>query len=229
VSVAVLIAVIWDIQNEKPADNGDKAKTEEFKNKVPDNIAIVETPSPETPGSNGEQHAPIDRAVNPEEPSTGPATVKLPGEAEEAAPAVTPTFEPGPGIPDLPGTGEKYVIQSNDNLHKIAQKFYGDKNLWRRIYEANIDIIQDPEVLIVGTQITIPPKEERAATPSRSSSVETYIVMKGDTLTRISRMHYGDDAHVELIYQANRDVIKDKNVLVPGTVLVIPPAPEKEP
>jgi nucleoid-associated protein YgaU len=34
---------------------------------------------------------------------------------------------------------------------------------------------------------------------------------------------------VELIYQANKDKIKDKNVLKPGTELIIPPKPPKKP
>lgn len=46
-----------------------------------------------------------------------------------------------------------------DTLASIAERFYGDPALWRRIYDANRQAIGDnPDSLRLGTVLTIPPR-----------------------------------------------------------------------
>ncbi|MCL5409152.1 MAG: LysM peptidoglycan-binding domain-containing protein [Candidatus Omnitrophica bacterium] len=52
--------------------------------------------------------------------------------------------------------GRKYTIKSGDTLSGISLKFYGTANKWRKIYNANRDIIRNPSDLIIGTKIIIP-------------------------------------------------------------------------
>jgi nucleoid-associated protein YgaU len=49
-----------------------------------------------------------------------------------------------------------------------------------------------------------------------------YIVHKGDMLSTISQKYYGTVKKVDKIYEANRNILKDKNSLKPGMKLVIP-------
>ncbi|HKY60491.1 MAG TPA: LysM peptidoglycan-binding domain-containing protein [Gemmatimonadota bacterium] len=56
------------------------------------------------------------------------------------------------------GGGETYTVQAGDSLWKISQKFYGDGNQWRRIYEANKATIKDPDLIHPGQTLTIPAK-----------------------------------------------------------------------
>ena len=50
-----------------------------------------------------------------------------------------------------------YTVQSGDTLFLIAQKVYGDGNLWQQIYEANRGVIgNDPSQIQVGTVLVIP-------------------------------------------------------------------------
>lgn len=49
-----------------------------------------------------------------------------------------------------------YEVKADDNLHWLAAKFYGDARQWERIYEANRDKIQNPNILRVGQQLLIP-------------------------------------------------------------------------
>lgn len=49
-----------------------------------------------------------------------------------------------------------------------------------------------------------------------------YIVHTGDTLSGISQKYYGTTKNINKIYEANKNVIKDKNRLKPGMKLVIP-------
>jgi nucleoid-associated protein YgaU len=51
---------------------------------------------------------------------------------------------------------EYYEIQSGDTLSGIAKKFYGNANEYNRIFEANREVIQDPNKIFVGQKIRIP-------------------------------------------------------------------------
>jgi nucleoid-associated protein YgaU len=47
-------------------------------------------------------------------------------------------------------------VVSGDSLSKIAKNIYGDANKWRKIYEANTDIIKDPDKIRPGQVLKIP-------------------------------------------------------------------------
>lgn len=49
---------------------------------------------------------------------------------------------------------EVYEIKSGDSLSKIAQKYPG--LTWQQIYEANKDLIKDPNKIFPGQKIKIP-------------------------------------------------------------------------
>jgi nucleoid-associated protein YgaU len=54
------------------------------------------------------------------------------------------------------GVGKSYTIKKGDSLSKIAKREYGDAQQWRRIYEANRDIIKDPDLIYPGQVVRIP-------------------------------------------------------------------------
>lgn len=50
-----------------------------------------------------------------------------------------------------------YVTQDGDTLMKLASLFYGSAAEWRKIYDVNSDLIEDPgEVLPTGLRLRIP-------------------------------------------------------------------------
>ena len=49
-----------------------------------------------------------------------------------------------------------YVVASGDSLSKIARREYGNANEWKRIYEANQDLIKDPDKIYPGQKLKIP-------------------------------------------------------------------------
>ncbi len=51
---------------------------------------------------------------------------------------------------------EYYVIESGDTLGKLAKKYYGNAMEYPRIFEANREIIEDPDKIYVGQKIRIP-------------------------------------------------------------------------
>ena len=61
-----------------------------------------------------------------------------------------------------------------------------------------------------------------AATPAAVESARTYTVVAGDSLSKIASHQYGDGNKWRKIYEANRDVIKNPDLIYPGQTLRIP-------
>jgi nucleoid-associated protein YgaU len=57
----------------------------------------------------------------------------------------------------LSGTGERsYTVRKGDSLSRIAKREYGDAQQWRRIYEANRDMIDNPDLIYPGQVLRLP-------------------------------------------------------------------------
>ena len=59
----------------------------------------------------------------------------------------------------VPAAGPKteyYVIESGDTLWKLAKKYYGNAMDYPKIFEANREVIKDPDKIFVGQKIRIP-------------------------------------------------------------------------
>lgn len=50
----------------------------------------------------------------------------------------------------------KYVVQAGDTLSAIALEKLGSANAWKKIYEANKDVIKNPSLIYPGQELTIP-------------------------------------------------------------------------
>lgn len=57
-----------------------------------------------------------------------------------------------------PAADKTYTVVSGDSLSKIARHEYGDAGAWHRIYEANRDIITNPDLIYPGQTLRIPAK-----------------------------------------------------------------------
>jgi nucleoid-associated protein YgaU len=51
---------------------------------------------------------------------------------------------------------QTHVVQSGDTLSKIAQKYYGDPALYDKIFQANRDVLKDPNKIFPGQKLKIP-------------------------------------------------------------------------
>ena len=63
------------------------------------------------------------------------------------------------------------------------------------------------------SSVDLDPKKER-----------TYTVVKGDSLSKIAKALMGDATKWRAIYEANKDTIKNPDLIYPGQVLKIPPS-----
>ncbi|MDR2872730.1 MAG: LysM peptidoglycan-binding domain-containing protein [Xanthomonadaceae bacterium] len=59
-------------------------------------------------------------------------------------------------VSPAPEPVQTYTIQKGDTLSSIAQKHYGKANVWKRIFEANRDVIDNPDKIFPGQVIKLP-------------------------------------------------------------------------
>ena len=60
------------------------------------------------------------------------------------------------------------------------------------------------------------------AVPDQELSEQTYTVKGGDSLSKIAKELYGDASKWKVIFEANRDSIKNPDLIHPGQVFTIP-------
>ena len=113
-----------------------------------------------------------------------------------------------------PGGTVSYTIQKNDTLMLISFKVYGDYSRWKEILSGNPSVSANG--LIVGSSLTLrKPAQEFTWEPQGLP----YIVQKGDTLGTISKDKYGTPKKWRSIYENNRPLIRDPNLIFAGFTL----------
>ena len=83
-------------------------------------------------------------------------TDEAPAKKEESAAASEPPPESAePAVADNP-TPSTYTVQSGDTLWKIAEQVYGDGSEYQKIFEANQELLESPDRIAPGQELTIP-------------------------------------------------------------------------
>lgn len=59
-------------------------------------------------------------------------------------------------VPASASAGKTYTVQKGDSLSRIAKRELGSYNRWAEIYNANLNVIRDPNLLRTGMVLTIP-------------------------------------------------------------------------
>ena len=145
--------------------------------------------------------------------------------------------EPRPAItrPSSSATTE-YTIQDDDTLIHLARDRYGEDRYWHAIKAANPGL--DERRMQIGQKIKLPTKAEAdrlmqpraVAAPkpglhdrgSGGVARATYVVGRGDTLTKIARNVLGDESRYLEIFELNRDKLKSPDLIQPGMELKVP-------
>jgi len=86
------------------------------------------------------------------------ATLVMPGST--SAQDLPPRGQQSPPPPQVvpPQTGEHLVVNGN-TLWDLAQQFYGNPYDWRRIWEANRDRVENPDLIYPGQLLLIPDQD----------------------------------------------------------------------
>ena len=76
-----------------------------------------------------------------------------------STPAAKPAPTAKPAAASAPADNQFtqwHEVVSGDTLWKIAKKFYGDGSLYMEIFNANQDVLKDPDKIQVGQKLRIP-------------------------------------------------------------------------
>lgn len=108
----------------------------------------------------------------------------------------------------------QYTVEKNDTLMLIAFKIYGDYGKWKELASLNPEM--SAEGLKEGTVVKYnPPAEKFIWNPQGNP----YLIKKGDNLGIISKDVYGITKRWKEIFDNNRPMIKDPNLIFAGFTL----------
>ncbi len=78
-------------------------------------------------------------------------------------------------------------------------------------------------ILAVGNTKGVSQVDDQLSVQKPESEAVFYTVKSGDTLSKIAKAHYGNAQKYNVIFEANRPMLKDPNKIYPGQTLRIPP------
>jgi nucleoid-associated protein YgaU len=129
------------------------------------------------------------------------------------------------------GDTSTYVVRDGDDLTGIALKVYGHAGGAQAIWSVNRDRLSDPNVLPIGLELRVPPAWSVPAVQNptgvgqviepgrRPAKVR---VAPGETLETLAQRFYGDRSMASRLYEANRDLLRNPALVVPGMELRLP-------
>lgn len=98
------------------------------------------------------------RLVVGAEPAPPPeSSAEAAGAPTVAPPAPEP---PAPVVAAATGETPTHTVQSGDTLWKIAQEHYGNGAKYTAIFEANRDVLDDPDRIFPGQVLKLPPLDD---------------------------------------------------------------------
>jgi len=84
--------------------------------------------------------------------------------------------------------------------------------------------LREKVVLAVGNVSGISRVDDRLTVKTPEPEAAFYTVVRGDTLSKIAKEHYGNANKYMVIFEANRPMLEHPDRIYPGQVLRIPPA-----
>lgn len=112
------------------------------------------------------------------------------------------------------------INQMGFKVRELAVDIEGSKALVR----GQVDTQEDREkiILMVGNVEGIDAVDDRLQVSRPEAEAQFYDVEAGDSLSKIAKQFYGDANKYNLIFEANRPMLKDADEIYPGQKLRIP-------
>jgi len=116
---------------------------------------------------------------------------------------------------------KKHIEESNPGIEGLQIEF--NNGVVSVSGQATSAEAMEKAVLMAGNvQGVSEVKIDKLQAPPVQAKVEYYIIKKGDTLSAIAKQFYGKANDYPKIFEANREVIKDANLIFPGQKIRIP-------
>lgn len=114
----------------------------------------------------------------------------------------------------------KQVLAIAETSLEISKK---SENMSKQASEKSISVANQTIAEVNRLRATVKMKPEEEPIIIKEPEVQKkYTIKKGDTLSKIAKKFYGNANKWREIYQKNKKVIKNPNILIPGTEIVIP-------
>lgn len=162
-------------------------------------------------------------AVVPDEPAPQPEPALAAPEVPAPAPEKPTVF----GRAVVPPEFTEHTVVEGDTLSGLSRRYFGSEAHAAAIARANP--LMSPTPLKVGRVIRIPKDPENIQGRPVPPAPSEYVVKKGDSLSKIAVTVYGESRLSTLIFEANRDTLKDEHSLKEGQTLRLPPKPTPTP
>jgi nucleoid-associated protein YgaU len=88
---------------------------------------------------------------------------------------------------------------------------------------AETQVARDLVVLTLGNNMGVRSVDDRINVVKPEPEATFYEVKSGDSLSKIAKEMYGDAKKYNLIFEANKPMLKDPDKIYPGQVLRVPP------
>jgi nucleoid-associated protein YgaU len=88
--------------------------------------------------------------------------------------------------------------------------------------EAESQVAKELVILTLGNNAEIASVDDRISVVSIEPEALFYEVKPGDSLSKIAKAHYGDAMKYNTIFEANKPMLTDPNLIYPGQMLRIP-------
>ncbi len=115
----------------------------------------------------------------------------------------------------------RYVMGLGLDVENLRVKF--DDGVATVTGKAKSQAEREKVVLAVGNTEGVAQVDDQMEVADPASEAKFYTVKKGDSLSKIAKELYGDAMKYPVIFEANKPMLTDPNLIYPGQTLRIPP------
>jgi len=88
--------------------------------------------------------------------------------------------------------------------------------------EVDAQETKEKVVLAIGNTEGVASVDDKMTVVEQKAEAQFYTVVSGDSLSKIAKQYYGDPMKYPVIFEANKPMLEDVDLIYPGQVLRIP-------
>lgn len=116
---------------------------------------------------------------------------------------------------------QEHITEDNPGIEGLQVEVQGDTAVLKGKAESAEAL--EKAVLMAGNAMGIENVEAaEVEAPEQTAEVEYYEIQSGDSLWKIADKVYGNGSEYTKLFEANREVIKDPDLIFPGQIIRVP-------
>lgn len=123
---------------------------------------------------------------------------------------------------DAPAEIKKHIEEDNPGVDGLNVEMNDDGKVVLTGKASSADAVEKAVLMAGNVEGVTQVDTSGVESPSQEKEVEFYEIQKGDTLWAISQKFLGNGARYKEIFEANKEVIKDADLIYPGQKIRIP-------